>query len=263
MQTHAERNDHYALMSTSEILGVSARYATEMEQLSREWGYFSISDFKKKSSLGDESLVAQSEIFLREIEDQVPMSRGWRNVDDVVGAVPNIPAFLAGHPQHMRRRERTMLSSAPVHVHVDLTSSAIIDKKIILKRGIVLLALVRMLVEHRSVELWVGTTLSDEIGSGTVAWRIDTSPMDLARAAYQISDPAMSRLFGYAVCRGMRQRRLTGHWVRHEEKIRRLHQIGGWSDVLHVPRIHASDPMVTDPVGWLRRTMAQYVGGEE
>jgi len=253
---------HFMLMDSSDILQASRDGRKWMNHQNGLWRY-SIDKFEQQAVTGESSYVEESEKFLADIEDQIPMSRGWRNVDDVVGAVPNVPAFLAGHPQCMRRRMRVSRDNAPLTVYMDLVSSSGISEKNVLRRGIVLMTLVRMLVEHRPVELWIGTTLQDGHTSGTAAWRIDTAPLDLARAAFHIADPKMSRLFGYAMCETLTNCHLGGTVYRNDEKEQRLRQVAGWYDTLYVPAIGMYDPMVDNPVGWLRGVMAKYVGENE
>jgi hypothetical protein len=262
--------DKYIFMDAGEIPDVIDANVGAFRGHGGDWEGDTVSSFRSKAAVGDNSLVEESERFLAEIEDQVPMSRGWRNVDDVVGAVPNVPAFLAGHPQCMRRRERAARDNAPLAIYMDLTSSGGIDASDVARRGVVLLALCRMLVEHRAVELWVGASLGgwSRGGSGTVAWRIDTTPLDLARAAYHIGATAMSRLFGYKLNQSLN--RTGGAWpfnnydlhVRTaEERLRRIMDHGG--DLLYIPGIYLTDPMTRDPIGWLKRTMQQYVKQED
>ena len=260
--------DQYAFLEASEIPALMRQFPRS----ARGGGWYGDTSegLMRKAELGDNTLVAESEKFLASIEDQIPLSRGWRNVDDVVGAIPNVPAFLAGHPQHMRRRERTARDNAPLMIYMDLTSSAMIDAKDVQKRGIVLLALVRMLVEHRPVELWVGTSKGESRRygggvSGTVAWRIDTAPMDLARAAYHIGSSAMSRGFGYGLDDSLHQ--TGGGWPfgdymshRHFEK--RLRDVVDFGELLYIPPIYGNDELVDKPVQWLKRVMATYVKEE-
>ena len=253
--------DQFAFLDAGEIPGLIEKYKIS----AGGWHGDSTADFRKKAMLGDTNLVGVSEQFLAEIEDQIPMSRGWRNIDDVVGAVPNIPAFLAGHPQNMRRRVRVAKSNAPLTIYMDLTSSAAIDAKDVTKRGIVLLALARLLVEHRPVELWVGTSKGGYTKtSGTVAWRIDTAPLDLARAAYHIGASAMARGFGYGVDNAIHK--TGGSWPFGDYQLHcrtakeRLAMVMGSSELLFIPPIYLKDELVTQPVAWLKRTMAQYLG---
>lgn len=259
--------DKYLLMDTSEIPTVTESYSKWMQYHDISWtggdDYYAM---RRKAVAGDEGLVSKSEQLLAEIEDQVPISRGWRNVDDVVGSVPNVPAYLAGHPQCMRRRERADRDTAPLTVFVDLTSSAGINAHHVLRRGIAILALVRALVEHRAITLWAGVAQDVGSGSGTVAWQIDTAPLDLARAAYHIAHPAMSRRFGYGANRAFNGS--GGGWPfnnfetqRKTAQVRLERLLGG--EVLHVSPIFINDPSVADPIGWVKRTIAKYTGTQE
>jgi hypothetical protein len=250
--------NHCVLMDAHEMYDVAKSNLKWMKfQEDIHYGVKRTPEFLQKVVTGDESLVARADALLTKIEDQIPVSKGWRNVDDVVGAIPNVPAFLAGHPQHMRRRERTVTESAPITIFMNLTSSMGISPDKILQRGITLLALVRLLVEHRSVELWVGTCL----GRTAAMWKIDTAPMDLARAAFHICDPSMSRLFGYATCEMLVNEHIGGG-APTQALFDLMSRTAGWNDVMMIPYIHLDDPMVANPVGWLKRVMSKYVSGE-
>lgn len=264
--------DRYLLIEAGELTEFATssgvRFGSGHSGGSAGWYGDTTESWLRKVELGDESLVAASEEMLASVEDVVPVSRGWRNVDDVVGAVPNIPAFLAGHPQHMRRRERTMRDTAPLAIFMDLTSSGGISASDIQRRGTVLLALVRRLVEHRPVELWVGAVGCDgQNGSGAVLWQIDTTPLDLARAAYRIAATAMSRGFGYESIR--KQFGFNGHWPfeNHDLHVKtapeRLRAVFEGRELLYVPPIYLGDEMTKDPVGWVKRVLAKYTGGTE
>ncbi len=264
VRQHKYGVDQFTMFSASEIPELVAKHGSNFSFGS--WVGDKKDAFMQKVVLGDESLVASSEQFLEKIEDQVPMSRGWRNVDDVVGAVPNIPAFLAGHPQHMRRRHRVAKENAPLAIYMDLTSSAMIEADKVTRRGVVLLALARMLVEHRPVELWVGTTKGRPGYAGTVAWRIDTAPLDLARAAYHIGAAAMARGFGYGLDNAIHKTGGAWAWgdydpAKHSATAQdRLTPIIGCSELLFVPPIFGFDPLLNDPVAWIRAALKKYVG---
>jgi len=268
--------DDYLLLEASELLPLTNKHENSLRgRVSGSWFGSSYQEFRQRIETGDNSLVAESDAHLAKIEDQVPMSRGWRNVDDVVGAVPNVPAFLAGHPQCMRRRQRTMRDTAPLAIFMDLTSSAGISAEDVQKRGVVLLALTRLLVEHRPVELWVGTGLGSGYSqrgnravSATVAWRIDTAPLDLARAAYHVSATAMSRGFGYQMAH-VELDMPHGAWpfgnydLHCRTAEQRLKHTFAGQELLYIPPIMLGDELTKDPVGWVKRVMAQYVGEEE
>ncbi|MCI0554169.1 MAG: hypothetical protein L0287_24730 [Anaerolineae bacterium] len=264
--------DLYLLLESGEVAEHAAKHDYNMrERIDGRWTGDNYAEFKTKVQIGDADLVAESDAFLAQIEDQVPMSRGWRNIDDVVGAVPNVPAFLAGHPQCMRRRERMMKENAPLAIYMDLTTSAGIGAKTVQKRGVTLLALTRLLVEHRPVELWVGTSLGNNRrvseSSCTTMWRIDTAPLDLARAAFFIGATAMSRGFGYGVC--MADLGSGGNWPfnnydRHCRTAKdRMAVAFPGQDLLYLPPIMVDDELVNQPVDWIKRVMASYMNKED
>jgi hypothetical protein len=269
--TYDKRPDRYLLLESDEVIpavkSIEKRLTGYLAR-NRSWsGGNSFDELLNKIMLGDETLVAASEAMLEKIEDQVPMSKGYQTVDDVVGAFPNIPAYLAGQPMCMRRRKRVTKNNAPLVIYMDLTSSAGIDAKRIQDRGTVLLALVRLLCDHRAVELWVGTGLGGGYNgvSGTVAWRIDTAPLDLARAAFRIASTSIARGFGYEMA--TEKFETGGGWPlgdfrRHQATAKeRLANVFEGQEILYVPPIFLTDEMTTDPVGWVKRTLKEYVGG--
>jgi hypothetical protein len=78
----------------------------------------------------------------------------------------------------------------------------------------------------------------------------------------------MSRLFGYGLARSVLG--TDGNWPLKNydlhcrtapERLRAVMQHGG--DLLYIPPIYVTDPMTSDPVSWLKRTMAQYVNQGE
>lgn len=252
-------------MDASEMLAVSRECGPQMLKEQRSWNR-SISEFERKVVTGDPGLVPQADAIMRELEDLLPVSKAWRNVDDVVGSVPNIPAYLAGHPQSMRRKERSPRDNAPLTVFLNLTSSAMVSSEALLKRGVVLLALVRLLVEHRAVELWAGTFQDDKPYGGPSAggaWKIDTTPLDLARAAYHLTSTDVCRMFGYALnetlagVHHLRGSMDTGTFVRHERLIREAME---GKELLYVQPLQGWDKMVSEPVQWLKRQLEKYSG---
>jgi hypothetical protein len=256
--THHLGSHHYMLMDTGDMAAAATRHMKWMhyqEKIQRGNGVVPTHQFLKMADAGDEAMVNHSDAYLSMLEDQMPMSRGWRNVDDVVGAIPNVPAYLAGHPQCMRRRERTSKDTAPLTIYMNLTSSMAIHQNQILHRGVVMLAMARVLANVRPVELWVGTSMGDDGVSCTAAWRIDTAPMDLARAAFHIAAPSMSRLFGYAMCEALVDKHIGGYLHQRDVHFERLKNVAGWNEVVIVPEILYSDPLTKDPVAWMKREL--------
>jgi hypothetical protein len=217
---------------------------------------------------GDAAAVAASDALLSQLEDAGDIyATRRRTIDDVVGGVPNVPAFLAGHPASMRRRVREQHEAAPLSVVVDLTSSAGISAADVQRRGIAVLALVRALTARRPVELWVGCSIDADAMRGAFHMyaRVETTPLDLLRAAHWISHPSMSRGLIYATGRALYGYR--GSWPYGRGPLTAEHgrlvlsrALPHATDVLYVPAIHASDALVSQPLAWVRQQLAKHAG---
>jgi hypothetical protein len=100
--------------------------------------------------------------------------------------------------------------------------------------------------------------------SGTVAWKIDTAPLDLARSAYHIGATAMARGFGYGIDDALHQ--TGGGWAFGDAALHkrtapeRLQRVLGNSEMLYVPPIHLQDQLTQQPVEWLKREMKKFTG---
>jgi hypothetical protein len=214
---------------------------------------------------GDLAGVADADKFLADMESHVFVSRQFRVFDDVVGAVPNIPAYLAGVPQNMRRRTRQPTSTAPLSVFVNLTSSAGIGAADLYKRGAAILALVRLLSNVRAVELWGFVGLGDSRTGNYVAVRLDTAPLDLARAAHVLTHTSVARGLGYGIA--THRFNAGGAWPYSDVKLSRKHGAEilarvtyPGSDVLLIPPIFLTDDCVKNPVKWIRDMLQAYGG---
>ena len=220
---------------------------------------------------GDLSGVAASDKFLSRFEALAPMRAAWRVRDDVVGAVPNVPAFIAGTPLTMRRRERVAVESAPLAIAVDLVSSGSIPAKDLQKRGALILALVRALSATRPVELWAGGSASPSKFRDKGAWhvwtRIDTAPLDLARAAHIMTNPAVTRGMIYAIITDESgEQKSNLHWPYGNHAWSRanmrpiLSRVIGSGDMLTIAAPHSNDELVNNPEQWFERMLKQYGG---
>lgn len=220
----------------------------------------------RKLVTGDNALVAPSERLLAELSDCLPHTQRYVNIADVVGALPNVPAYLSGNPVNMRRRARVARDDAPISVVCDVTSSAGISAGDLLARGTALLAFVRVLSEHRQVSLWCGIGLNVHSGSSMVLWRIDTTPLDLARAAHLLSAPSVGRGLGYELSHKLHASGggwpFGAHSKQAETGEARLSALLG-EQVHFIPPLFLRDELVTAPLAWLKRELTRYLPAEE
>jgi hypothetical protein len=258
--------DKFALYDSGSEFGLACERAGVAFTGSAWYGKEDRAMALRKLAVGDNELVAPSEKLLGELEAFLPHTQRYANIMDVVGALPVVPAYLSGVPVNMRRRAKVAREDAPISVVCDVTSSAAIDAEDLLARGTALLAFVRVLSEHRAVSLWCGIGLNVRSGSSMVLWRIDTTPLDLARAAHLLSAPSVSRGLGYQLSHKLHAS--GGGWPfndceRHKASGEaRLREVLG-EQVHFIPPLYLRDELVTNPVSWLKRELAKYLPSEE
>jgi len=240
----------------------------DREQWHTDWLGISKAKCFKAFEAGDLSTVPESDAMLAKLEDkfEFPTSR-YRVFDDVAGGVPNIPAVLACQPMNMRVRRKSVDDLAPLTICIDLTSSASIEPEYLVKRGTAILALARILSSLRPVTIWLGAGLSGGRNTeGSSSWfQLDASPLDLARAAFQITSAGVPR--------GMLYTYLTetfscgGGWPLHDVyQWRRMAPqfLGQWFDgeILFVAPVFNEDEFKKPDV-WLETMLKQYGGRVE
>jgi hypothetical protein len=233
-------------------------------------GMVSYADALRMTREGNLEGVAASDKYLQRFEALAPMRGAWQVRNDVAGGVPNVQAFLAGTPLTMRRRERVALETAPLAVAVDLVSSASVSADDLQKRGGLILALVRALSATRPVELWIGgsATVGNKRKAG--AWhvwtRLDTAPLDLARAAHVMTCPAVSRGMIYATITDEAEGDGNLNWPYCDHTWSRanmrpvLSRVIGSGDMLTIAAPHTNDELVNEPEQWFERMLKEHGG---
>ena len=240
---------------------------------SNKWtGGIDFADAVTMTRAGDMGRVAPSDKYLAQFESLAPMRAAWRTIDDVAGALPNIPAYLAGTPLTMRRRARVMSEQAPLTIVVDVASSGGIDAKQLEKRGAAILALVRGLAAVRPVSLWAGVSATPAGRSKDGAWhvftRIETAPLDLARAAHFLSCPAVARALLYGIIHKAAGNEKTDSlaWPYRDHEFSRKNgrdivgRVMGGDDVFYVAPPHINDAIVSKPDAWLEDAIKTWGG---
>ncbi len=218
---------------------------------------------------GDISGVAASDRLLADMEGLAPVSHSWRTINSVVGMCPNVPQYLAGNPYSMRLKRRYATATAPLSVFVELVASAGIDAQTCLKRGAAMLALVRMLTNLRPVELWAVIAIGRQNSRSSLCVRLDTAPLDLARAAHMLTHPSVFRALGYTSLEHEFYPSVGwgGDWAFGDHRLHILTAVESYkrvlnpgSEVLFIPPVHLSDAYLTQPARWLRAMIARHGG---
>lgn len=269
--------DRIAIYSDIESFTARADKASRQHPLARadSWnGATAYDETLRLCSAGDLSRVAASDAYLEALESRFQFqSSAYRTIDAMAGGVPNVPAMLAGQPLHMRQRRRMVRDLAPLNVVCDVTSSGGIDSETLERRGAALLALVRILSAVRPLSLYVcvnghPSAFRNSLTSSAVAFRIETAPLDLARAGHLLCHTGISRQIGYTVmCENAGQTKSGGiHWPYDSESFSRQRGAEYWQraigqdEMLFLAPVYLTDKMVSDPVEWISDMLTKFGG---
>lgn len=202
-----------------------------------------------RADAGNDRLTAPCDRLLDRMETVDFATSRFATVAAVAGGAPCVPAYLAGSPMAMRRRVRVADDLAPLAVVVDMGVSASVTHPTIQRRGAAALALVRLLAATRPVSLWVVTgqivDKHDAARDAAFAVRLDTAPLDVARAAWLLAAPEAFRRAGFAACHaiaGLPDKTdvnwLQDNYKRHPELLRACAPaLTGCADFLLVPSL--------------------------
>lgn len=220
---------------------------------------------------GRTSLVADAEKLLEQVQAEVSTPRSeW--VPARAGAFPVVPEVLAGFSEPMRAKVWVPSDRAPVKVFVDLVSSGGIDHTHLARRGVAALALAMALSAERALELYVVMPMRTRSRVVLVA-QVPTAPLDLATACYALTSVGFVRGLGYSLGASATGGAAGGvDWVfgyypdsdeRRATYVARLRAALGAADTdLIVPPTFLRDPMVADPVEFVRRSLAEHAGDD-
>ena len=262
----AARNYYFMAETPAELADLARTRFADSTSLNDDghgfYGPDSAAEAFRKSREGDLAGVAKSDRLLSKFEALAFETSRHVVIDDVCGAYPNVPAFIAGHPLSMRRRERRQDEAAPLAIIVDLATSGTITADQIQTRGATILALVRALSAKRPVELWAGCLMNADTGTHCVATfaRIETAPLDLATAAYVLTSASFPRRICYAIKR--KHTNSIGNWpfgrlVVNQQQLAEIvaPAFTHVTQTLCLPPMRSTTLAVTDPARWIAETI--------
>lgn len=213
---------------------------------------------------GDETHVQQAKDLLAEFQENIEVvQHQWET--HLIGAFPNVPAYIAGVPETMWSREEIRSDRSPLRIWIGLTSSAGVREASLVKRGCTLAAFAIAMSGKRPVYLTPYVNLGRHGVSrdnALISWDISTSPLVLSELMACTSRPEVTRYVGIEACELLNPN-TNGAWHRdydNEDKMRE--NLGAKPDDMYLSSIHLYDPMLTDPIGWLKTNIEKY-GNED
>jgi hypothetical protein len=213
---------------------------------------------------GRVDLVAKSDKLLDLIEAQTVIGYAQRQTEHTVaGGAVDVPAYLAGAPTCMLRRVRRP-SPRRIRLVVDIATSGGVSRQAIERRGMATLALLRRLdAAQQPVDLYVASAMrSGDAGRDDAViqlTRVESAPLDLARAAYVLTQDDFQRQFCFQICCGIPglayskytsilwpwdAARYSTHWTRDHEAQKLVYatalDIDG-ADLMVLPPVHVDE----------------------
>ncbi len=196
----------------------------------------------------------------------------WEDVASVAGCYPCVPEAINGEPECMRDTVQCESACAPMTVVVDLTCSSSISSEDLQKRGAAILAAVMVLSSQRPLTLTIMSVSYHKQGSKAILVNIPTSPIDIATAAYMLTDPGFYRqiMQGYLIevfkCPdGLPFPKYPGvpqHNTRTAEYksavMDFLSVTDGEENILYIPGTVSEDSIVENPKQWINDILALY-----
>ena len=118
-----DRADRYLLLDNTDEFTQQCTHHNVRFGSGNWYGGHGVDDAIRHLHTGLESMVTPSDRMVEDLEGTEIHTKKWRNMDDCVGSIPNVPAMLAGHPMNMRRRQKLDQDDAPITVFIDLDRS--------------------------------------------------------------------------------------------------------------------------------------------
>jgi hypothetical protein len=159
-------------------------------------------DAKYTLCSGTSKYVADAQALINKMADENVFSTSRPELTtQMVGFLPNVPAYLSGQPETMYNITHTENESniAPLSIYVETLISAGLSHKEIIARGTAVMAFALAMNNIRPVSIYtvcISKPYKSNHNAGIVC-AIPTKPLDIERAAFMLCDPAFSRRLAF------------------------------------------------------------------
>lgn len=166
---------------------------------SHNWGGDKFTEVLPMLEHGDMRNVKAAQRIIDQMQENEIFTTGVKLITpSIIGFIPNVPGAIMGHPRSMLNRIESDLESVqtPIVIYYDVSVSAGVRDREILNRGVAAMALVMALNAFRPVELYCVScwnARNDNQSGHGVAVRVETKPLDLARAAFMMTAKEFTR----------------------------------------------------------------------
>ena len=171
---------------------------------------------------------------------------------DVVGAIPCVPAYLAGEPESMYRQETVPAPVEIVDLIVDINANACTDAADMMRRGVAVWLIIRR-IEARGKRVRAIASLNVEVpkyrSQINITLKKEGRQIDASRLVYAVAHPAFFR------------RQLFCAFERDSEfdYLRAIGESYGYGSVVNVARERPSQIILPGVDSGASRTVAEWV----
>jgi hypothetical protein len=234
-----------------------------------DWnGQESFNDAKINAIHGRSEGMNEAEKMIDSINAENVTSCQQSFVANVAGALPIVPAAIAGSPFSMLQKVDSVQLSAPIRVFASCATSAGISAADMSKRGAAIIALILKLQEVKPVQLFIIGELEgsqENGGSAIPCVRIETTPLDTTAASYALTSAAFLRqlCFEFTDSEGF-----NGSWAYREspqdkefqDKIKA--ELFCTENDLYIRGGYASDKSIQEPAAWVQDRLNELIERE-
>jgi len=236
---------------------------------SAKTGNESFSDSKINAIHGRLEGMTEAEEMIDQINAENVTSCQQSFIPNVAGALPIVPAAIAGSPFSMLQKVDLVSMSAPIRIFASCATSWGVSASDLSKRGAAILALILKLQEVKPVELYVIGELegnSKNGGSAIPCVKIEATPLDTTAASYALTSPAFLRhlcfeLTGSEGFNGQWAYRENPQDKKFQDKIKA--ELGCTENDLYIRGGHSTDQAITDPATWVQDRLNELTEQEE
>lgn len=279
MEYNPERNRLVRFDSPEALYDALAKMPTRHQHTGDgSWAGKPYADALRLLDKGDLTWVERASKLIENIEQAAVFTSGVKlMMPSVAGYIPNVPALVSGHPESMLMRQESELQGmqTPIGIYYDTGVSAGVSDTQLLNRGVACLALVMALQMFRPVELYVVHTIRPDNGIDCAGYavKVETKPLDLARACYMLTSNEMARRLSFSTCylaANCTTYDFSGQWAwsmppslnnKYIEYTRRLFDMTP-DDILLDGAFLFDKLCLTDPLAWVKKMVARHAGVE-
>lgn len=174
----------------------------------------------------------------------------------------NMSAYLVGSPLNMIKRDTDLTDHSPLRIWIGITSSWGISPAQINKRGAALAAFALALSARRTVYITPYVVLGSGDNSAVISCDLQSSPLYLNELAAHMN-VNLTRFLGIFACRTLNNR-CDGGWPRgYDNETTMRARLGCAEADVYLGSIHLQDPLLIDPVAWIKANLSKYLGDDE